>query len=315
LTMTDAMREMIAQLMGASREAEEGRKLPPYDHHSVCRAYLLESCPREILTDTRLEGLIACRKMHEPAHKADYNKAQEARDHFYDIEAFEAIEDAVKTIDHEIDKTREKIKKDSENSMDTAEFIKTQKIFELNEKIGTTLVEVERLGSEGKVNESMELAKTVDELKRKKRELESEMRATAPTQQRLRVCEACGAQLNILDHESRLADHYGGKMHLGMVDIREKYEDMKKTIDERREKKKEVDDAERRDRRERSPDRRERRDYEERSGSNRDDRRRDKKRSRSPREDRRRSRSPRKSDRRDRSDRRDGSRDRRRSRY
>lgn len=53
------------------------------------------------------------------------------------------------------------------------------------------------------------------------------MRIVTPTQQRLRVCEICGAQLNVLDHESRLADHYGGKMHLGMVDIREKYDFMK----------------------------------------------------------------------------------------
>jgi RNA-binding protein Luc7-like 2 len=53
------------------------------------------------------------------------------------------------------------------------------------------------------------------------------LRNGQPAQQRLRVCEACGAQLNILDHESRLADHYGGKMHLGMVQIREKYEEMK----------------------------------------------------------------------------------------
>lgn len=80
------MREMIEQLMGASRAEEEGKKLPPFDHHSVCRAYLLESCPREILTDTRLEAYMSCRKMHEPAHKADYLRAQEKRDHFYDIE-------------------------------------------------------------------------------------------------------------------------------------------------------------------------------------------------------------------------------------
>jgi hypothetical protein len=33
--------------------------------------------------------------------------------------------------------------------------------------------------------------------------------------------------LNVLDHESRLADHFGGRMHLGMVQIREKYEEMK----------------------------------------------------------------------------------------
>lgn len=53
------------------------------------------------------------------------------------------------------------------------------------------------------------------------------MRIIAPTQTRLRVCEVCGAQLNVLDHETRLADHYGGKMHLGMINIREKYDTMK----------------------------------------------------------------------------------------
>lgn len=72
--------------MGATRAEEEGRKLAPYDSHSVCRAYLLECCPREILVDTRLESLVNCRKIHEPAHKADYKTAQAERDHFYDIE-------------------------------------------------------------------------------------------------------------------------------------------------------------------------------------------------------------------------------------
>jgi hypothetical protein len=33
--MTDVMRDMIAQLMGAQRAEEEGRRVEPYDHHSV----------------------------------------------------------------------------------------------------------------------------------------------------------------------------------------------------------------------------------------------------------------------------------------
>lgn len=48
--------------------------------------------------------------------------------------------------------------------------------------------------------------------------------------QRLRVCETCSAQLNIMDHETRLQDHYGGKMHLGMVEIRERFAEMKVDI-------------------------------------------------------------------------------------
>ncbi|KAI1720105.1 LUC7 N-terminus domain-containing protein [Ditylenchus destructor] len=172
--MTDMMREMIEQLMGASRAQEEGKKLPPYDHHSVCRAYLLDCCPREILTDTRLESFVYCRKMHEPAHKADYNREQAKRDHFYDIESFDALDECVRAVDYEVDKIKEKIKKDTEQMTDSQEYIKTQKIFELNEKIGSMLVEVETLGGQGMVKESMEVSKNVEELKRKKRELEAE---------------------------------------------------------------------------------------------------------------------------------------------
>lgn len=170
--MTDVMREMIAQLMGQQRAEEEGRKLPPFDHHSVCRSYLLGCCPRDLLSDTRLESLMACRKMHEPAQKGEYNKAQEKKDLFYDVEAYEELEDAIRTVDVEIRRLQDKVKRDAEQNMDSNEQQRTQKIFELNEQIGTALVQVEALGSEGRINESIELSKKVDELKKKKRELD-----------------------------------------------------------------------------------------------------------------------------------------------
>jgi len=334
--MTDVMREMIAQLMGASREEEEGRRLPPFDHHSVCRAYLLESCPKELLTDTRLEGFINCRKLHEPAHKADYQREQEKRDLFYDIEAFEALDEAVRVVDIEVDKIREKVRRDAEQSSDSQEFIKSQKVHELNEKIGSTLADVEKLGSEGKVQESMEALKAVEDLKRKKLEIESELKSIAPVQQRLRVCEDCGAQLNILDHESRLADHYGGKMHLGMVDIREKWSKLKETVNERRVEKRQAEDKYRQERRDRNSKERERdrssrdrerdrssRDRERDRNSrerDRDRRHRDRSKSRSPRRSGRRSRSrsparEHKRSRRDRSSSRERDRGRRSGRY
>lgn len=61
--MTAEMRDMINQLMGTNRAVEEGRLLVPYNHHTVCRAFLLGCCPHEILADTRLESLVACNKV------------------------------------------------------------------------------------------------------------------------------------------------------------------------------------------------------------------------------------------------------------
>lgn len=57
---------------------------------------------------------------------------------------------------------------------------------------------------------------------------ENDVRTVLNTPQvRLRVCDMCGAQLSLMEHETRLADHYGGKMHCGMETIREQYSEMK----------------------------------------------------------------------------------------
>ena len=50
--------------------------------------------------------------------------------------------------------------------------MKSQKVVELTDKINSTLEKVEELGNEGKVEESMELAKSVEDMRRRKRELE-----------------------------------------------------------------------------------------------------------------------------------------------
>lgn len=57
------------------------------------------------------------------------------------------------------------------------------------------------------------------------------MRTVLNTPQiRLRVCDMCSAQLSIMEHETRLADHYGGKMHVGMESIRDRLEEMKVNV-------------------------------------------------------------------------------------
>ncbi|GLT30363.1 hypothetical protein SLA2020_051670 [Shorea laevis] len=42
------------------------------------------------------------------------------------------------------------------------------------------------------------------------------------TDQKLWVCDICGAFLSVYDSDRRLADHFGGKLHLGYMQIRDK---------------------------------------------------------------------------------------------
>ena len=61
--------------------------------------------------------------------------------------------------------------------------------------------------------------------------IQEEYRTTMPAstfqQQKLRVCEVCSAYLGLYDNDRRLADHFGGKLHLGFIVIRDKLEELR----------------------------------------------------------------------------------------
>lgn len=76
------------------------------------------------------------------------------------------------------------------------------------------------------MDESLALMVEVEEIKNQKKTLEDEYHGSIPRhavqQQKLRACEVCGAFLSMYDNDRRLADHFGGKLHIGFVTIREK---------------------------------------------------------------------------------------------
>ena len=63
----------------------------------------------------------------------------------------------------------------------------------------------------------------VEDIRKKKALAEQEYRNSMPAssyqQQKLRVCEVCSAYLGIHDNDRRLADHFGGKLHLGFIKV------------------------------------------------------------------------------------------------
>lgn len=126
---------------------------------------------------------------------------------------------------------------------------KANSVHVLAEEIGKKLAKAEQLGEEGFVEESMKLMGEIDELRKKKNEAEQEYRNSMPAssyqQQKLRVCEVCSAYLGIHDNDRRLADHFGGKLHLGFIKIREKLTELAQTVEERRKERRDALDRER----------------------------------------------------------------------
>lgn len=99
-------------------------------------------------------------------------------------------------------------------------------ISDVEKALNDTMAEVERLGEAGQIEESLAELQKAEALKVEKADRERELQilsdsAGASGHQKLRVCDVCGAYLSILDSDRRLADHFGGRMHLGYVKLRE----------------------------------------------------------------------------------------------
>jgi len=208
-----------------------------FDDPRVCKSFLLACCPHDILASTRMD-LGECIKIHDLALRADYESASKSKDYYYDIDAMEHLENFIADCDRRTELAKRRLK-ETQEELSEESTAKAEAIHQLGEQIGTKLAKAEEVGAEGNVEESLKLMEEVEELKKLKTQAENEYRNSMPAssyqQQKLRVCEVCSAYLGIHDNDRRLADHFGGKLHLGFITIREKLEELKKSVADRRE--------------------------------------------------------------------------------
>jgi len=235
------MRMMLDQLMGTSRNGNEGRTNVKFSDPRVCKSFLLQCCPHEILTSTRMD-LGDCPKVHDYALRADYDKASKEKDYFYDFDALEHLKEFIADCDRRTELAKRRLAETQEElSAEVAN--KANSVGELAEQIGKKLAKAEALGAEGHIDESMSLMEEVEDIRKKKSVAENEYRNSMPAssyqQQKLRVCEVCSAYLGIHDNDRRLADHFGGKLHLGFIKIRDKLAYLEQSVEERRTKRRE----------------------------------------------------------------------------
>ncbi|KAG4211460.1 hypothetical protein ERO13_A02G105800v2 [Gossypium hirsutum] len=128
----------------------------------------------------------------------------------------------------------------------------------IQEMINEKLKKAEDLGEKGMVDEAQKALEEAEALKklpaRQEPVLDSSKYTAADvriTDQKLRVCDICGAFLSVYDSDRRLADHFGGKLHLGYMQIRDKLAELQ----EERNKSRKLDRYDDRRSKERSRDR------------------------------------------------------------
>uniref|UniRef100_A0A0B7AIK3 LUC7-like protein n=2 Tax=Arion vulgaris TaxID=1028688 RepID=A0A0B7AIK3_9EUPU len=236
MSAQEQMRAMLDELMGTSRDGDSDKYRVKFDDPRVCKSFLLSCCPHDILASTRMD-LGDCPNIHDLALRADYEIAARNKDYFYDIDAMEHLQSFITDCDRKTEVAKRRLKETQEELSEEANS-KAEQIHALGEQIGTLMAKAEEVATSGEVDSSMKMLEEVETLKIKKTQSEIELRNSMPAssyqQQKLRVCEVCGAYLGIHDNDRRLADHFGGKLHLGFITIREKLEQLKTLVTERR---------------------------------------------------------------------------------
>lgn len=114
-----------------------------------------------------------------------------------------------------------------------------QRIDQLEQKINFYIEKAEKLGEEGKIEESEAVMKEVDKLKIQKSELEALNDPVLAAQAKMdrnamKVCEVCGGLQTAADTDKRMVMHVEGKLHTGYAKIRKVLTELKAKRDEYR---------------------------------------------------------------------------------
>ncbi|KAM7009276.1 putative RNA-binding protein Luc7-like 1 [Tautogolabrus adspersus] len=231
------MRAMLDQLMGTGRDGDIMRQRIKFTDERVCKSHLLDSCPHDILSGTRMD-LGECMKVHDLALRADYEIASKEQEFFFELDAAEHLQSFIADCDRRTELAKKRLA-ETQDEISAEVAAKAERVHELNEEIGKLLARAEQLGGEGNVDEAQEVLEMVEKTRALKKEAEDVYRNSMPAssfqQQKLRVCEVCSAYLGLHDNDRRLADHFGGKLHLGFIEIREKLEKLRKAVVEKQE--------------------------------------------------------------------------------
>lgn len=201
---------------------------------SVCRSYIVGTCPSDLFTNTRGD-IGACPKKHSEALKAEYDAADEAQKRRWGFE-FEYLRD----LQHQIEDCNRKINSAQMRLEKTPDEIARsnallKQIADLSKTINTSILEIQVMSESGLVNQAYAEFFKLRQAKHTKEERERELKELSDTSgpsghQKLQVCDVCGAYLSRLDNDRRLADHFYGKMHLGFSQMRKTYEKLQKEL-------------------------------------------------------------------------------------
>lgn len=220
----EVQRALLEKLMGPEAMGLTTQQLH-FTDEKVCKNYLCGTCPHDLFSNTKVD-LGTCPRSHLSKLKDDYTGAITKGELYptFEAEYEDNIRSFMADIDRKIAANKRRIDQTPEETQKFTNLMRD--IADVEKAMNDAMAEVEKLGEAGQIEESLAELQKAEALKVEKADREKELQLLSDTagasgHQKLRVCDVCGAYLSILDSDRRLADHFGGRMHLGYVKLRD----------------------------------------------------------------------------------------------
>ncbi|CEG48300.1 Spliceosome subunit [Plasmopara halstedii] len=231
----DAQRALLDSLMGINRDGDRPNDdaCTNFRHPKVCKLYLCGLCPRSLFQNTRLDSG-PCEFLHLPTLRSAYEEERTKESFRYERDLISELSKLLADVEKKIARAQRRLTEDGGESQDK------KQILQLTQDMQEAAAQAEQAAKDGDADQSLRSLENVELFKQKRREVlrQNNLGATNlvdSVNQKLRVCDVCGAFLSIFDSEKRLADHFGGKLHVGYVQIRRK---LKELVEKMKEEKK-----------------------------------------------------------------------------
>eukprot|EP00128_Syssomonas_multiformis_P000364 Colp12_sorted_trinity150504_noHs@13415 len=219
--MVDAARALMDELMGRDRDLlPEEKPKRHWSDSNICKHYLCGLCPCELFKNTKSD-LGACDREHDDSLKEQYEKSSRRGRMGFEEDWIRRLESIIGELDRKIRKNLDRLALEATEVPDlaTANNAKQEKIRLLGERISNLLQQVETLGADGKVEESMQLMKIVEQLQADQKTIEENTADNG--EKKHEVCLVCGALLTVGEAQTRVDAHLQGKQHIGYALIRD----------------------------------------------------------------------------------------------
>ncbi|KAJ2725928.1 splicing factor [Coemansia sp. Benny D115] len=224
--MTDMARQLLQELMGEYQNSSSR-----YTDPNVCKDHLVDFCANQLFVNTKAD-LGPCDLVHDDRLREAYQKSADRNRLGYEQSFYDRLQRLTQDLQRKVRRAMDRVTTEAdENLTNPHKEEKEERAIILDERIKLMLRQVQELGESGKVDEARRLYQQTGKLKSDLNALKAKIDSINPVfknENKLEVCEVCGAFLVPNDAAKRLDAHKEGKQHQGYIRIQRALEEYKK---------------------------------------------------------------------------------------